>query len=185
MDEKPEVIGSQQRFSGRVFRVRTDDVRYDDGSVHQLDIVEHTGSFGIIATPSENEIVLVRQYRHAIGRALWEIPAGTAEEGEDPAAGAARELREETGYSAGDMRPLGRLFLTPGFCTEAMYFFHANALLPGEQLLEDDERITVASFPLAHAQRLVNTGEIADIKTVLALLWMNGSRGQLVPTNGR
>lgn len=167
------IVSSTRRFSGRVFSVRTDDVRYEDGSTHEIDVVEHRGAYGIIATPSENEIVLVQQYRHPVGRSLWEIPAGTVEPDEDPQAGALRELQEETGYSAGSIRSLGTLSTTPGFCTELMHFFHASQLSAGEQQLEEDERIAVASFTLADARSLVRTGEIADAKTVLALLWMD------------
>ena len=101
MESRPQVISSQERFSGRVFRVRTDDVVFDDGATARLDIVEHPGSYAVIATPSKNMLVLVKQYRHAVGRELWEIPAGTAEPGESVEAGALRELAEETGYRAG------------------------------------------------------------------------------------
>ena len=183
--KNPETIATHERFAGRVFRVRTDELRYPDGSVHTADIVVHPGAFGIIATPEDRSIVLVRQYRHAVGRAIWEIPAGTAEPGESPAAGAARELREETGYSCESLRPLGRLFMTPGICTEEMYFFHATGLRPGEQQLDGDEAISVATVTLEDAKRLTAAREIVDAKTLLALLWMESERGELVPESGR
>lgn len=179
MDVTPQVISSQQRFAGRVFRVRTDEVRFDDGLTTKLDIVEHPGAYAIIATPSRNEIVLVRQYRHATGRELWEIPAGTREPGEGTLEGALRELAEETGYRAGSARLIGSLYCTPGFCEELMQFVHADELTPGETDFDTDERIVVQNFTLDEAQRLVQSGEIADAKTVLALLWMRGSRGEL------
>jgi ADP-ribose pyrophosphatase len=175
MNDTPTLIASTRLFTGRVFNVRSDEVRYDDGSTHRIDVVEHRGAYGIIACPSANEIVLVRQYRHAVGRSLWEIPAGTAEAGEDAIDGARRELREETGYVAGDVRSLGTLFTTPGFCTEPMHFFHASKLIAGAQDLEEDERIAVASFTLENARKLVQIGEIADAKTVLGLLWLNAN----------
>lgn len=166
------IRSSKQQFSGRVFSVRTDDVQYDDGSVHRVDVVEHRGAYGIIAMPSEREIVLVQQYRPAVGRTLWEIPAGTVEPNEDFMEGARRELREETGYRAGAMRSLGTLFTTPGFCTEAMHFFLASELVSGVQALEEDERIRVNTFTLENARTLVCSGELADAKTLLALLWI-------------
>jgi ADP-ribose pyrophosphatase len=116
---------------------------------------------------------------------LWEIPAGVSEPGETAADGALRELREETGYRASTMRPLGSMFVTPGYCTERLEFFHADGLSSGDQQLDEDERIAVASFTIGEAERLVETGQIADVKTVVALLWMRGSRGELVPRNGR
>ncbi|MBV8639253.1 MAG: NUDIX hydrolase [Candidatus Eremiobacteraeota bacterium] len=182
MDSKPQVISSTPRFSGRVFRVRTDEVRYSDGATHAVDVVEHGASAAIIAATKENEIVLVRQYRHAIGRELWEVPAGRAEAGEDVAQSAARELTEETGYIAASLRPLGGVAMTPGFCDEIIYFFYATELSAGEQSLDDDERITVESYSLERAQRLVETGQIADAKTIIALQWFAGNRAELVGT---
>lgn len=181
MDEHVQVISSRDRFAGRVFRVRTDDLRLADGTLTHVDIVEHRGSYAVIATPSDDSIVLVRQYRHAVGASLWEIPAGTAEPGETALAGARRELAEETGFSAGVVRALGTLYVTPGFCTEVMHFVHAAELVAGTQSLDLDERITVAAFSLAEAEKLVEMGQIADFKTILALFWMRGKRGELVP----
>ena len=171
MDERPLTIGSDRIFEGRVFNVRVDRVRYSDGAEHRVDVVEHRGSFTVLAMPSPGEVVLVRQYRHPIGKALWELPAGTAEPGEDPLEGASRELREETGYRAERLRSLGSLYATPGFCTEIMHFFAAEGLEAGEQMLDEDERIEVATFTREEAWRLVAAREIGDMKTVLALLW--------------
>ncbi len=181
MDSAPVVISSQERFTGRVFRVRTDELRYGDGSVHRLDVIEHRGSYGIIAVPAERGIVLVRQYRPAVARVLWEIPAGTAEPDEDVLDGARRELAEETGYRARTVRSLGTFFMTPGFCNEVMHFVHASELEAGEQSLDDDEEIETRVFTLEQAYELVARGEIADAKTMLALLWLQSDRGELVP----
>ena len=176
MDETPELFSSERVFEGRVFNVRIDKIRYSDGAEHRVDVVEHPGSFTVLAMPAPDEVVLVRQYRHAVSTALWELPAGTAERGEDPQEGAARELREETGYGAGRMRRLGSLYATPGFCTEIMHFFAAEDLSAGEQMLDEDERIEVATFTRDAAWRLVAKGEIADMKTVLALAWTESNQ---------
>jgi ADP-ribose pyrophosphatase len=180
-----EIISSERVFEGRVFNVRIDRLRFPDGAEHRVDIVEHRGSFAILAMPSPDEVVLVRQYRHAAATSFWELPAGTAEEGEDPVAGALRELREETGYRAGRIRPFGSLYPTPGFCTEIMHFFLAEALTGGEQALDPDERIDVETFTRDAAWRLVAGGEIADMKTVLALLWTESNRGEIRAAFGR
>lgn len=185
MNDRPAVIATKRVFDGRVFGIRIDELRYGDGTVHRLDVIEHGPSLAIVATPARDEIVLVRQFRHPAGQALWELPAGTAEPGEDPLAGAVRELREETGYTARSIRPLGTFYTTPGFCDEAMHFYHAHGLEPGQQALDDDERIEVATFSYRAAWELVRTGEIADCKTVLALLWLESGRGEIAQGLGR
>ena len=176
MDERPAVLSSRRVFEGRVFDVRIDEIRYPGGPDSRIDVVEHGGSFAIIATPEPGHVVLVRQYRHAVGRWLWELPAGTAEEGEEPLAGAARELREETGYTAARLHLMGSYYMTPGFCDEIMHFVHAQDLAPGEQALDEDELIEVQIFTLAQARRRVELGEIADAKTILALLWLESNQ---------
>jgi ADP-ribose pyrophosphatase len=171
MDELPRLLSSQHLFDGRVVRLRVDDLRYADGSEHRVEVVEHGASMAIVATPTPSEIVLVRQYRHPAGAPLWEIPAGTAERGEDPLAGARRELLEETGYRAGSIRPICSFWTTPGFCSELMHLFHADELVAGEPAFDDDERIEVGCFTLQAAWRLVGEGA-ADAKTLLALYWL-------------
>jgi ADP-ribose pyrophosphatase len=182
--EEPRVVASRRLFEGRVFNVRTDEVRYADGAVHRIDVVEHGASLAIIATPAPGELVLVRQYRHPAGALLWEIPAGSSEPGETPIEGAKRELREETGYVAGRVRQIGSAWMTPGFCSEVMHFFHAGELTAGEPAYDDDERIEVASFTMAAAWRLVAEGT-ADAKTVLALFWLQGGEDKIGSDFGR
>ncbi|HEX8806626.1 MAG TPA: NUDIX hydrolase, partial [Candidatus Aquilonibacter sp.] len=145
----------------------------------RLDIVEHRGSYAILATPTRDTMVLVRQYRHAVGRELWEIPAGTAEAGEGLLDGALRELAEETGYRAGSAHLLGSFYVTPGFCNEIMHFVHAGELTPGEPSFDEDERIVVQNFTIDQMQQLVRNGEIADAKTLIALMWLRGFRSEL------
>jgi ADP-ribose pyrophosphatase len=185
MDDRPQVESSQRVFEGPVFNVRVDRLRYPDGSQHRCDVVEHPGSVAIIAMPSTDSLVLVRQYRHAASTALWELPAGCAKAGEPLETGAGRELREETGLSAERMISIGALFATPGFCTETMNFFVADGLTQGEQMLDEDERIDVKSFSVDAAWRLVAGREIADMKTVLGLLWLGSNRGEIGGHFGR
>ncbi|HVN70292.1 MAG TPA: NUDIX hydrolase [Candidatus Binatia bacterium] len=173
MDEPPILLASSRPFEGRVFNVRVDEIRYADGSAHRIDVVEHGASLAIVATPAPNELVLVRQYRHPAKASLWEIPAGTAEPGERPIDGAARELREETGFTAGRIAPIGSFWTSPGFCSEVMHLFHADQLEAGEPQFDDDERIEIGTFTLQAAWRLVADG-FADAKTVVALYWLQG-----------
>ncbi len=184
MDDLPRILSSRRCFDGRVFSVRVDEVAYADGAEHRLDVVEHGASLAIVATPSPSEIVLVRQYRHPAGSMLWEVPAGSAERDENPVDGARRELREETGYSAGRIRRIGSVWTSPGFCSELMHFFHAEELVAGETAFDDDERIEVGLFSIAAAWRLVADGA-ADAKTVLALFWLQGGEDKIGSGFGR
>lgn len=184
MNEAPEILSSRRLFEGRVFNVRTDELRYGDGSKHWVDVVEHGASLAIVATPSATEIVLVRQYRHPTRSTLWEVPAGTSEPNETPLEGAGRELREETGYTAGRIRPIGSTWMTPGFCSEVMHFYHADELSAGEPSLDEDERIEVGIFSIQKAWRLVAQGT-ADAKTILALFWLEGGEDKIGSDFGR
>lgn len=184
MELPPQVLASSRRFEGRVFQVRVDDVRHADGSEQRIDVVEHGASVAIVATPARDEVVLVRQYRHPARSWLWEIPAGAAEPGEAPIDGAKRELREETGYVAGLIRPIGSVWTTPGFCSEVMHFYHADELVAGETAFDDDEQIEVATFTFQAAWRLVADG-VADAKTVLALYWLQGGKDEIGSDFGR
>jgi ADP-ribose pyrophosphatase len=183
MEELPRVVDSQRAFEGRVFGVRVDQIQYPDGVEHRVDVVEHGASLAIVATPSSSEIVLVRQYRHPARAMLWEIPAGSAEPGETALDGARRELREETGFTTERIVPIGSLWITPGFCSERMHFFHAQGLSAGEPAFDEDERIEIGIFSIRAAWRLVADG--ADAKTVLALLWLQGGEDKIGSDFGR
>jgi ADP-ribose pyrophosphatase len=171
----PRVTASREIYSGRVFKVRLDTVE-DDGQSRQLDIVEHPGSYAIAALPAPDRIVLVRQYRHAAKQALWEIPAGTAETGESCEDGALRELREETGFAADSLELLCAVYPTPGYCTERVHIYAARGLRAGPQQLEADERIDVREVTMREAWAMQASGEIIDMKTVLALLWLGAGQ---------
>lgn len=178
MNPTVRLLDSQRVFKGRVFDVLSDRLEYADGSLHRVDVVEHAASLGVIATPTPGQVVLVRQYRHPVRAALWEIPAGVAEPGEDPLDGARRELREETGFTAGRLTKIGSFWTTPGFCSEVMHIFHAEQLVAGEPSFDDDERIEIGTFTLQAAWRLV-ADSVADAKTALALYWLQGSAAEI------
>lgn len=175
MSEQPRLVASQEIYKGRIFRVRVDTVE-EDGRRHRLDIVEHPGSYAVAALPAPDRLVLVRQYRHAAGQSLWEIPAGTAETGESCEQGARRELREETGYVADSLELLCSAYPTPGYSTERVHVYAARGLHAGPQQLEDDERIDVREVSFREAQSMQASGEIIDMKTVVALLWLDPGR---------
>ena len=165
-------IGSKVVFEGKVFKVRQDTIEAH-GRTHVVDLVDHALSYAIIAQPSPSEILLVHQYRHAVGEKLWEIPAGMADADEDPFEGALRELREETGYRGGRIRRLFGLYPTPGFCTERLDFFLVEELQSGQTNFDDDEDIETRTVGLEEALAMLSKGEIADAKTAIALLWLD------------
>jgi len=183
MEQLPQTLSSSTAFEGLVFRVHVDTVRYEDGSEHRFDAVEHQGSVGVIATLPGEQILLVRQYRHPFAHMLWEIPAGRIEPRELPADAAARELSEETGYRAQRIARVGTFAVTPGYCSEILHLIHADDLLVGEQSLDEDERIAVRACTLDEAEKLTLAGEIADMKTALALAWLRARRYQVPATN--
>jgi len=175
---RPEVLASR-RIHKRWFGVRIDTLRYPSGREGMIDVVEHVGGITLVAFDPDDRLLLVRQYRHAVGRELLELPAGTLDPGESPEAAAERELQEETGYRPERLERLGGFYTAPGYCTEYLHVFLATDLV--ESRLEgDEEAIHLERFPLEEALRLIGVGEIEDAKTSGALLLYLGKRGSLV-----
>lgn len=123
-------IHSRPVHDGRVFQVRTDRVRLPNGSVTTVDVIRHPASVILVPMPDPDLVVLVRQYRYAVDRWLWELPAGNVEPGEDPVAAARRECAEETGRSAATVERIGAFYPTPGYCDEEMIFYRLSRLRP-------------------------------------------------------
>ena len=167
----PRRLSRQLSFSGRVFRVERDRVRLANGRTTTLDIVRHRGSVVLIPQPSPDEVILIRQYRYAIGRWIWELPAGTLDPGERPLAAARRECAEEIGLAPGRVRKIGEFYPTPGFCDEVMlYYVCSNLRRPTRAAaLDPDEQIEPRSFSLRRARALIARGDIVDMKTVVGL----------------
>ena len=160
---------SEWVYRGRAFQVRKDRVRLPDGGIAQLDIVQHVGAVTIVPVDADDQVWFVRQYRHATGKDLLELPAGTIEPGEPPEVCAAREIREEIGMRAGTLRKLGELYLAPGYSTEYMHVFQATGLVPDPLPGDQDEFLSVERYPLAEVDRLVRLGEIQDGKSLAGI----------------
>lgn len=165
-----EILRSEYLYRGRVIRLRLDQVRLPTKQIVQREIVEHRGAVAIVALDAQNRVLMVRQYRSGVGRDLLEIPAGTLEEGEDPALCATRELKEETGYHAAHWQPLGHFYSSPGFCSEKMYLFLARDIADGVAAPEEDEFIEIELVPFADALAKIENGGIVDAKTIVGLL---------------
>ncbi len=154
---------------GRVFRLVREDVTLKNGANVQMDIIRHPGSSAIVPLPSADRVILIRQYRHAIGDCLWEIPAGTLDPGETPLECAKRELSEEAGFSATLWREMGRITPLPGYTDEQIYMFLATDLRPAEQKFDEDEMLQVNEVPFDRAIAMVHEGTIRDSKTITGL----------------
>ena len=164
-----ELLKTEIAYRGRAFTIRRDSLRLPDGQETRFDIVEHVGSVIIIPLDDEGNLLFVRQYRHATGLDLLELPAGTLDEGEAPQECAHREIREETGMAAGHMRPLGGFYLAPGYSTEYMHVYLATDLHPDPLEADPDEFLAIESFPLGQALVMARRGEIPDAKSLAAL----------------
>jgi ADP-ribose pyrophosphatase len=171
------VLASERIYEGRLINLRVDQVRTSTGVESVREIVEHPGAVAVIALDEAGQVLLVKQYRHAVRAVTLEIPAGTLEPDEDPLVAAQRELREETGYRAGKLDRLGGIYTAPGFSTEYIHFYLATQLTADRLSMDEDEVIDVSRSPLAAAVDLIQTGKIDDGKTVggllLALAWFD------------
>lgn len=166
-----ERIRGRTVFRGRVLELHVDRVRRAPGHETTREVVRHPGAVAVVPVTSAGEVVLVRQFRYAVGAALLELPAGTLAPGERPLACARRELAEETGHTARRWRRLARFFSAPGFCDEVLHCYLAlDARTLRAPQPEDDEAIEVVTLPLAAALALVARGVIRDSKSIIGLL---------------
>jgi ADP-ribose pyrophosphatase len=158
---------ARQGFRVRVSRER---VALPNGRTFSLDIVHHPGAAAVVPFLGDDEVLLIRQYRHAAGGMILEVPAGKLDSGEPPDVCARRELQEEAGQRAGRLEALGWIWTTPGFTDEKIFLFAAFELAPVPQNLDTDEIIEIVPTPLQRALELVWSGEINDAKSAIALL---------------
>jgi ADP-ribose pyrophosphatase len=170
-DRIVDVISHERVFSGKVFDVDRDRVRMPNGREVTVDAVRHPKSVVLLPMPEPGQIILIRQYRYPVNRWLWELPAGSVDEGEEPDAAAVRECHEEIGQLADTVVRIGSLLPTPGYCDEEMVFFRLSGLsVPAEPAaVDEDEDIEPKVFTVADARDMVRRGEIVDMKTVAGL----------------
>jgi ADP-ribose pyrophosphatase len=166
-----KLLKSEVLYQGKVFRLQRDTVVEPSGVQAERDIIVHPGSVVVLPVFDDGRVLLIRQYRHSVGEFLWELVAGRKELGETPAAGARRELHEETGYTAKRLRKLMRVVPTPGFVNEWMWIFAAEGLTAGTAQPEDDEDITPRIFTLSQAEKMIERGSLRDAKSICGLLF--------------
>ena len=165
-----ELLESRVLYRGRVVTLRLDTVRLPNGHITQREIVEHRGAVAIVPLLNADTVLLIRQYRQAVGETLLEIPAGTLEPDEPPDQCAARELQEETGYQAAHLRHLFSQYLAPGYSQEVLHVYLAEGLTPAQAHTEADEMVALAPTPLHQIEPMIRNGAIKDAKTIAGLL---------------
>ncbi len=165
-----EVMERRGVFKGRVVDLSVETVRLPNGNVCDLEVIRHPGAAAVVPLDDDGHVLLVRQYRHAAGGYILEVPAGKLDPGERPETCALREVEEETGHRPGGLAPLGWIYTTPGFTDEKIWLFLATGLTRTRQDLQRDEVLTVERLPLADAVSRAERGDIVDAKSVCALL---------------
>jgi ADP-ribose pyrophosphatase len=172
-----EVLSRQSIHDGRIVKLSIEEVRLPNGRTVELEIVRHPGAAAVVPIDDHGRVVLVRQYRHATGSWLLEVPAGKLDHpGESPEACARREVEEETGFRAAVLEPLGWIWATPGYSDEKIWLYVARGLVSVPASLQPDEVLTVELLPLAEAIEKAVRGEIVDAKSVCALLRLKQQR---------
>ncbi len=165
-----ELLRSETLLQGRVFRIRRDYLKTPDGRETKFEIIEHGGSVIVIPVDEQGDMYFVRQYRHAAGKYLLELPAGTRDGDEPYKECAAREIREETGMEAGKLQKVGEYYLAPGYSSEFMEVYLATELKHNPLEADDDEFLSVEKYPVKHAFEMAERGEMPDAKSLAALL---------------
>ncbi len=167
---RERLIGSRRVFEGRLISVRVDEVELADGTRTTREVVSHPGAVAVVPMLEDGRVVMIRQYRHAAGRVLWELPAGTLEEGEGPEECARRELAEEVGYEAGKLRLLFSTYLSPGYSSELIHVFVASELRETPARAESEERIETVRLSLEEAMAMIERGEVQNAAAICGLL---------------
>ena len=161
-------------FTGKVLTLNIDTVTLPNGVTIDLEMVRHPGAAAVVPLKDSGTVVLIKQFRHAAGGFIYEIPAGKLHAGEDPMHCAARELEEEIGYVAGRLERLTSILTAPGFTDEVIHIYKATAMTRGQQQLDRDEVLEVLEIPLEEAIAMIVAGTIRDAKTIVGLQMVQG-----------
>ncbi|MBA4600948.1 NUDIX domain-containing protein [Thermoactinomyces mirandus] len=178
-DLEEKTVSTRKIFEGKVIQVQVDEVRLPNGHLSKREIVKHPGAVAVIAVTDENKMVLVRQFRKPLEKTILEIPAGKLEYKENSVECAKRELEEETGYVAAKMEKIVSFYTSPGFADEEIHLYQATGLQKRESNPDDDEFVELVELTADECFKRVETGEICDAKTIVALYhWRNAVSDQ-------
>jgi len=166
-----KTIGSRVVYDGDILRLRLDEVELPSGCKTAREVAEHADAVAIIALDDAGNVLLERQYRHAAGKEILEIPAGCIEPGESPEDAARREMQEETGFLPQKLKKLGSFYSAPGWATEKLHLFLATDLVPSPLVAEDTDEIKLEAVPISRVSELISEGVIEDAKSIAGLLW--------------
>ncbi|SEF82699.1 ADP-ribose pyrophosphatase [Caloramator fervidus] len=165
-----KTISSEQKYNGKIIKVRQDFVLLPNGKQTTREVVEHNGGVGIVAVTNEKNIILIRQFRKPAEEVLIEIPAGKLEKGEEPEKCAARELEEETGKVPKSLKLLTKFYPSPGYSSEVLYIYYSDDLQDGKVNLDEGENVEVFEVSIDKALEMIKEGEIKDAKTIIGIL---------------
>lgn len=167
---KETIIQTEDIFDGRIVHLKVHDVKLPDGNVSKREVVHHKGAVAVVATSSQNEVLLVRQFRLPIDKVMWEIPAGTLELDETPETCAIRELQEETGYRPLDLVDIGGIHPAPGYTTEFIHIYWSKKQVKSALPMDIDEFVEAEWKPISGALEMIANGDITDSKTIVGIL---------------
>ena len=168
MTFKEKVLSTERIYEGRIINLRRDKVTVKSG-ISYREVVEHNGGAVLIAVTSERKMVMVRQYRRPADKVMFEVPAGKVDPGEDPLVTASRELKEETGYTAGKVEFLTKFYTSVGFSEEVLHLYLCTDLVPGETDFDENEALDIEEWDIDELHNMVMKGEIDDAKTIIAI----------------
>ena len=174
-----KTLSRREIWQGSVGKFGEDDIALPDGRRFTLGVLQHPGAAAVVPLLSDGRVLLLRQYRYAVRQTLWEVPAGKLDPGETPETGARRELEEETGYAAESLVSLGSIYVTPGYSDEVIHLYVERGLKEGTRAHAVDESIHCTEVEFEEAVRMAEGGEIADAKTVIALLRARAAVGKV------
>lgn len=169
-----KLLKSEILYKGKVFDHQVDEIEYKSGNKGIREIAIHPGGAVVIPVKDDGKIILVKQFRYPLQKTLIEFPAGKLEKGEDPLICATRELEEETGYKAKEIKKLGEIFTAPGYCTETLHIYSAKGLTPGNHNREEGElEMEILELTVEEIEKMIISGDINDAKTIVGMHYIN------------